>query len=537
MTFADFLAKFEQFGKGEWITAYSGRGDDIDGPVFYSALIAEDQVTQSLEDPSWDLLIGDGLPGFSSRFENGKEISSYFRYDDGIEPLVIRRNFHGLRPSYWEISEEFRFYWNLCEDHRNNKFLLITDNGDEEEAILVSPNEIKIKSRLIREFLAAKQMRLALFFDFNRFSDKTIEELGGTKIHDRRKGDDFVYSIGLQPWIGTSRENQKSHGFLMGKKLISGLKDFRPGFSSRHEKKFVDFIIGTDDEGKETIHTCDEEKLANFFGKNPGAPQYITPVFFKKNVLTKYYSQPGKYSVEDGYVRCGGLWGLRMDNNHPDSVMVFLGDLGHLAYEEQLHWRSFNVRSGKMSRTAFERSIEGKFTDPDSPDLFFKQRLDTFQVNWEKKFGWKLFKPMSEGDEYHLRTLRIPMTNEQREFDEQVLTLAKLFIDSLNEKELEKGLSITKENPKGLDKLEAFLLDKGLQYPKMIEFLRKLQALRSTTAAHRKGEQYEKLKKYFSIGDKDLSAVFEDILVKCIWTLNTLEKNLITKADAVSTNR
>lgn len=129
------------------------------------------------------------------------------------------------------------------------------------------------------------------------------------------------------------------------------------------------------------------------------------------------------------------------------------------------------------------------------------------------------------------------MTNEQREFDEQVLTLAKLFIDSLNEKELEKGLSITKENPKGLDKLEAFLLDKGLQYPKMIEFLRKLQALRSTTAAHRKGEQYEKLKKYFSIGDKDLSAVFEDILVKCIWTLNTLEKNLITKADAVSTNR
>src|SRR5579864_8349206 len=175
LTFFDFLAKFDQFGKGEWITAYSGRSEDIHGPVFYSSLIAEDNVAQSLEDPSWDLLIGDGLPGFSSRFENGKEISSYFRYD-GVEPLVIRRSFHGIRPPYWEVSEEFRFYCNLYEDPRNNKFLFITDNGDEEDAILMSPNEIKIKSHLIREFLAAKKMRLAVFFDFNRFSEKTIEE-------------------------------------------------------------------------------------------------------------------------------------------------------------------------------------------------------------------------------------------------------------------------------------------------------------------------------------------------------------------------
>ena len=126
----------------------------------------------------------------------------------------------------------------------------------------------------------------------------------------------------------------------------------------REDERYVEFIIGVDNEGKDITHTSDEEKLSNYFGKNPGAPHFLTSVLFRKEVLTKYYSQPEKYSVEDGYLQCGGLWGLRMDNNHPKHVMVFLGDLGHLAYNEQLHWKSFNLRTtGKISRTAWKRGF------------------------------------------------------------------------------------------------------------------------------------------------------------------------------------
>src|SRR4051812_28202403 len=118
-----------------------------------------------------------------------------------------------------------------------------------------------------------------------------------------------------------------------------------------------------------------------------------------------------------GICGAGGLWGLRMDNDHPTFVMAFLGDLGHLSYTEQLHWRSFNIATGKMSRTAFARSIEGQFADPENPDLVFKQRFEEFQEKWEKEFGWKLFKPMKQGDDYYFKILRIPLTNEQKEFD------------------------------------------------------------------------------------------------------------------------
>jgi len=525
LTFADFFRGFDAIGKGEWITAYASRGDPPEGPVFYSALIREERVPSSLENPSWDLSIGNGFPGFSFHFEDGKEVATYFRCsDEGIEPLVILRSFFGIRKSYWEVAEEFRFYFNLYEDQPNKKFLFINDNGDEEDAVLMSDNEIKIKGRLIKEFLAAKNMRLALFFDINRFSEKPLKELSINEYHDERKGHNFVISIGARPSSFGSRS--QSHGFLIGKKLIAGLPNFTPNILNRKDKTFIDFIIGLDEHGADISYTCDESRLGNYFGKNPDSPQYVTPVFFKKEVLSKYYAQPGKYSVEDGSVSCGGLWSLRMDNNDPKSVMVLLGDLGHLSHTEQSYWRTFSVASGKMSRTAFARSFEGEFADPENPELLFKQKFGVFQGKWEEKFGWKFFKPMTEGDAYYIKTLRVPLTNEQREFDEQVLTLAKILIDSLNEKELSKGLTLAKENPKGLDKLEAFLAARDIKFTQM-EFLRKLQELRSAATAHRKGKRYEDVKEFFGIGQKDFPLVFEDILKKCIWTLNSLETHLL----------
>ena len=529
LTFTDFLKKFDELGKGEWIITYSSHRDDSEWSGFYSAFISEERIKKSLNDPSWDLSIGSGLPGFSFHFENGKEVGTYYKCsDEGVEPLIIWRSFHGMKDGYWEVSEEFRHYFNLYEDRPHNKFILINDNGDDEDVILMSDDEIKIKLRLVKEFLAVKKMRLTLFFDFNRFSEKTIEELGIKEYHEHKKGDDFIYSIGARSWDSFGDDKKKSQGFLMGKKLIRGLKDFNPKLFDRDEKKFVDFVIGVDEDGKEIAHTCNEDKLANFFGKNKGSPYFVTPVFFTKDVLTKYYSQPNKYSVEDGYLRCGGMWGLRMDNNHPDFVMAFLGDLGHLSYKEQLYWKSFNVATkGKMSHTAWARGFEAKFTDPEKSDLFFKQKFASFQEAWEKKFGWKLFKLLSKEDEHYFKTLRVPLTNEQKEFDEQVLAITKIFIDSLNEQELGKDMTIAKENPKGLDKFEAFLLSKGMRFNSMMEFLRNLQTLRSAGVAHRKGDNYEKAKKFFAIGEKDLPVIFDDILIKCIWVLNTLESRFI----------
>jgi hypothetical protein len=108
-------------------------------------------------------------------------------------------------------------------------------------------------------------------------------------------------------------------------------------------------IIATDTSGRPIRHTCNPEKLANYFDKNPNAPQYLTPVFFGAEVLAKYYDDTRKYSVEDGYLRCGSLWGLQVDNDHTDVVVVFLGDLGRaLSETERNYWLSFDItREGR----------------------------------------------------------------------------------------------------------------------------------------------------------------------------------------------
>lgn len=526
LTFIDRIRQLGNLGNGEWITVYSKKEEDDE--CTYCALIPIVDAEKTLKDPSWDLSIGSGFPGFVYHYENGKEIGSYCRFSDrGVEPLVFWRSFHYIREGYWEILEEFRHYFNFYEDKKNSKFLFIDDNGDEHEAILIEKDNIKIKSKYLKEFLSAKRMHLAIFFDFNRYSTKTLAEQGIEEYHRNIKRKNYCCSIGAGDWESFDKST-KSQGWLMGKKLIHGLKNFKPRLINKENRKYEKFIIGFDNNGKEVTYTCNEDKLSNFFGKNKGAPNYLTPVFFKKDVLTKYYSQPNKYFVSDGCLTCAGLWSLRMDNNHPDHIIVFLGDLGHLAYREQLYWKHYNIaKKGKMSYTAWTRDFEAKFADPEKSDLFFKQRFAAFQEKWEKKFGWNLFLPLSRDDEYHFRTLRLPLTTEQKEFDEQVLSLTKLVIDSLNEKELEKGLTLFKKNPKGIDKLEAFLNSKGVQFQKMIEFLRNLQSLRSSGVAHLKGQNYAKMKKAFGIGEKELPEVFNDILVKAIWTLNSLENRFL----------
>lgn len=215
-----------------------------------------------------------------------------------------------------------------------------------------------------------------------------------------------------------------------------------------------------------------------------------------------------------------------MDNNHYKYVMVFLGDLGHLKHKEQLYWKSFNVSTtDKMSYTAWKRGFEAQFTDPEKVDLYFKQKYETFNNAWKEKFDWHFFLPLSKEDEHHFKSLRIPLINDQLEFDQQILSLTKIFIDSLNEKELKKGFTIEKENPKGIDKLEAFLNANGKRFFGMIKYLRNLQDLRSTGVAHLKGQKYHKIKQEFEIDKKELPEVFENILTKAIWTLNSLKKH------------
>lgn len=287
--------------------------------------------------------------------------------------------------------------------------------------------------------------------------------------------------------------------------------------------KFERFKFKNKD-GKIVEFTCEESELANFFGANLNAPHFLTPIFFKKEVLDKYYSKPSKYSVRDGYFSYGNKWRINIDNNASSCVMVYLGDLGRLPCKEQQYWKVYNILKGDISSASFKRDFNAEFCLPNEPALFFKEKFKIFSEKWRKKFNWDLFKPLTKKEEHHYKTLRVP-ANEQKDFDELVLSLNKVLTDSLNVSEMKKNLSFNKED-KSIAILNNFLQQKyRLNSPQLIDFFRSLQKLRSTGSAHLKGEDYKKAYKKFD--KKSLSKTFENILIHSIIMLNTLERGVL----------
>jgi len=292
------------------------------------------------------------------------------------------------------------------------------------------------------------------------------------------------------------------------------------------QKEYADFVVGIDENGESITYSSNPK----YFGANPGASNYLTPVFFRREVLNKYYSNPVKFSVGDGYLSCCSVWGLRMDNNHEKYVMVFLGDLGQdLSFNEQQYWKNFNVAPDgvKISDVAWKRGFLAEFAYPEKADLLFKYKFELFKEKWMKKFGWQLFKQLTTEDQHYYIALRIPLTNDQAEFDQQVLGLAKVLIDSLNEEFLQKFIP-KDENEKGISKFEKFLAAKGLtDFQQHIKFMRDLYTLRSSGVGHRKGKEFKKIAVTFQIAEKDLIVVFEDIMKMAVMLLQYLEERLL----------
>lgn len=516
----------------QFIQAYCIDKKDETDVAFFSALIPNAIAAKSLKSFSWDLYIGDGQPGCNTHFEGKEEVVKYHRFggNNSVEPLVIMRDFHDIKPSYLEVSEEFRLFHNIFFDAKTGQYLKFDDSGIGEEAIRIGPKDVRIRRNLLRQFLGIKDMQLALFFDIRRFSKQTLREQGLQDGVQEFQGKNFSYSLGIGNWDGFLGDGRKSLSRLCGKIMLDGLKKSETGFWPYEKpEKHEDFIIGQDEAGNSIVHTSDPDKLSNYFSTKPGAAHYLTPVFFRREVLGKYYGNSELYSVEDGYLRCAGLWGLHIDNNHEQYVVVFLGDLGRdLPQAERSYWKSFNVLpEGKISAVNFKRSFLAQFTDPTRADLCFKHLFESFQKAWIHKYGWSLFKPLSKQDEHCFTTLRIPLNDSQSEFDNQVLSLAKIIIDSLNEDELAHRINAPlPRDAKGITKLEKFLEVQGAGEAKEhIKFLRSLWDLRHG-AGHRKGTGYEKAAQYFNTNERDLRTVFQEILDKAIALIKFLGENL-----------
>lgn len=507
----------------DWSWRVAGQGN---GGV-YIALIRDEESAGCLDSTSWEITKGHGLTGFSMWWEDGEERTEYV-YDPVSAkswPLVIHRVFHGLAPDQLDLLEEFRHFHNLWHDRRTEDYYKILDDGEKRKVVFRdSGGALLVDTAALRKFCGARGLKVILQIDAVQFfgepQEESSEEIREDMLH-------ASCHVSNRPISGSP-----AFGRILGKRLIDALPKESCGvWPYETGKSYESYIIGALEDGSDAEFTSDPDQLADYFGKNPDNPHYLTPVQFRKDVLNKYLGKPGLYSIDDGYLHCGSMWGLRMDNDHEDKVVVFLGDLGqYLPESEQRYWRSFNVRpEGTLSETCFKRAFLGEFADPANPELAIKYERDRLFEKWHLAFGFDLYLPFHEGDIGILADLRTPFSDEWNEFDRCTIAASKIFVDYLNEAqlaklakdEIQKLKEADPDRPiRGIDKLQAWLQKYNIGDAPLesIQSLRLLQELRSKSAAHRKSSSLTDLLKSKGLGDESPRMVYRKLILEPLLT-------------------
>lgn len=489
-----------RFVNNGWLTLYEDR--------VFTVLVTDKILSTSMEHGDWELSPSNAKP-FINEYDDKADGYQRF-YKEGVEPLVYIQEKKGPHPECIKLIDELVVFYDLRINHNVNgdiEYILVDECGEDNVVAHVKDGHAEIMVKYAKEFAAIKKMHLLVQFDININCDKALTEMSLSPCKmAKHQYPDIIFEYCLNDGCGIIPE-YKSFAWICGKCCITCDKEDVHLFWNYHDPHKEDFIVGVDNEGHEIISTCDATKLPNLFSWDGKSIYTLTPVFFKKEVLRKYYDDPQRFSVQDGAVR-GIDWEIHADTDRDDGfVAVTLVDLGRLPYKEQQYWKQFNVITSPgttLSSTSLERWIKGKPCNAqNSMDFIFKNTYISLNKKWKQHYGWFLLKPLAKGDEFHWTSLRV-MTNKNNdvEFHSLLQSITLIVVDSLNEAELTKNTDGTKQEvidylankdcvkpsdlKGGIAKLELFLISIGNGNEDLIKLWKNIQGLRSTNVAHRK---------------------------------------------------
>jgi hypothetical protein len=510
-------------GREPWFTTWQYLYNDERMGWLSCYLVPATDTAAQLRSPEYGRVPRKFQPGFDG-FDDEVQYARYGN-TDGYEPLIHHRSWDGLHPGEIEVAEEYRLFHNLFLANDGN-LARVSEDGSSDETIVRFAGDGSVEFLLgpLRQYLAAKQCTLVACIDWREHSKHRLDALGLAAGHATFQGDGWIYSLGF----GDGSLTHASFSRLLGKKAIEPPPVEQAGiWPYEHEapEDYPEFIIGVDEHGDSISYSCEPDALGTYFDRDPdpNVPHYLTPVHFRREVLERYFARPDRYRIEDGILWCGNLWTLQIDNDHPDHVVVYLGDIGRdLPNGERPHWRLHNVPPDgpPESETSFRRNKLAQFTDPSSPDLVLPRRLRELNDAWEGKYGWPLFKPLSTDDAHEAQRLRVPLSDSETAFDEQVRILAKLTIESINP----KIRQLAPPHPKGEKRgsiltLHAALLDLGAEQDDVGEcvtgLLGALHAL-NNGVRHGKGEDWRRAAETFGLPGRPRPEAFRDVLERML---------------------
>ena len=485
------LDDFLSGGSQTWTTVYAYRAAGIGYNVF-SVFIAPSQRNAVLSRPEWEMRPCGGAPAFT---QDRLGRSRYTRHgvEGKLRPVVILQDHNGVLPRMPpQVLEEFRHFHNLWEDPGRGLYKRVLSDGTEETVCEISADRVRIRTALLRQFQAATQLCLVRCMETIHNAPNRHQWTAACLAHlnSTVRAKDYMWDRNIS--LAVRPGQTSSH--LRAKTVVGPPPRSQCGvwpWDTPDDDAFPHrcFIVNETPTGAPVEHTCDPEALTPF----PGASDALllgqmTPIFFGKKVLQRYYDEPQKYQVEDNHLRCGGLWSLQIDNNQPEYVVVLLHELGTgLPKSEQDHWRLHNVTppGSGLSDAAAGRWIHGEWTQPDSPEWHFKHHYLTFRDCCRGQLRWDLWCDANDADGNPLlRTVRMPLTETAEALGEQARLLHLLLIERLNLSAVRDALEASpSSNQQRLALLEAWLEQIGYSHTtRDMQLLHRIRRLRNAAA-------------------------------------------------------
>ena len=353
------------------------------------------------------------------------------------EQIVFVRRFDGRQQQklYVEISPRLTHAFNLHYVPERTAYCRFDRYGDIEDVVQAIDIPfssghgdsliVTVRREVLDEYMTMTGQSLVLLFDSTRFDSKTFNGWPNQTIEDHEADPEIWYYLGRSESVAS---------YLRGFQIIRSRltkKDLARRYSGDQDKaKQYTTFITHDWKHKEVREcSCNPMQLGNYFVESD-LPLEISPVFFRPEVLAKYKADSDKYQIRERSITCRHAWHLqRYDINDAGQIFTYLKYLGHLPYDEQLYWKSFNEPpKAPISMRAWRTDFEGSWDAPYDPLQSLIQILGQLHetlVPW-----WKL------RNEALLEKVHYPVTESADEWAKEIHALDKLLVEGFETREL-----------------------------------------------------------------------------------------------------
>ena len=494
-------------------------------------LVCGEQPSSALKDTTW---IGHDLGTVSiwgdGTFESGLVATER---NVTVEFFVQAHEPVGASLPVIDISHPFLWYWDAFPV--NNGWKYLNSAGREQELIRYELTKdswkIEVRALEFRQYLAAYGRQAVIQLDYVT----KVDSSKFPRVDDSFNSDwaNFDIHILHESMMG----ERPAFSRLLGQYLITGLRNSRVPRLEEWDRKhdYPTFIYGLDAEtGHPLVHTCDPDQLGTYFDKDNSRLHYLTPIYFKREVLQPYASEPTRYSLTRSRLSCLNLWGIEISFNSQGLVEVYLGDLGRdLPPEEWGHWRTYNVPpEGKMDEGRFRRDFLNQPASSRDPMGDLRRARDRVAAASEQLLGKPAWKPLTGEIKAEFDSLIGPMSDDPASLGQPLLVLTKALIDGIDPAPLKAYLTTFEKGDQSLQLLRRFTEQLGDESD-VTAILRALQSFRSKGGiAHLAGSQKGVAAATLGIAGLSNMDAFESVAVRataCLAAITQLIRDTLAK--------